>query len=297
MKISDIRTLKLDPSGLEQIEGLSVEYPYVLHRVDLAKTQIPWHWHEEVEFIYVNEGSMRISTPGRTLIFQQGEGFSTNTNVLSCLENEKGGKIDSHLLHETFLSGHFKSIYETKYLDPILKNRRLEIVEFRGNTERQKDVLEKLRQAARLQEEPDTEFQTRNLFSEIWLLLLKETEETEYAKLGMLPERQERIRVMLSFIQKNYERKISLEDIAGAAFVGKRECLRCFQSCMGKTPFDYLLEFRVEMSKKLLRDTKLPVMEIAARTGFSSTAYFGKVFRRFCQMSPREYRRQAEKQE
>ena len=42
---------------------------------------------------------------------------------------------------------------------------------------------------------------------------------------------------MLAYIQQNYEKKLSLEDIAGAAFVGKRECLRCFQSCMGKDAF------------------------------------------------------------
>ena len=132
MEIRDISKLKLDRSGLEEIEGLTVEYPYVLHRVDLTSAQIPWHWHEEVEFIYVREGSMRVRTPGRVLVFEQGEGFFTNTNVLSCLEEEKGGKIDSHLLHEAFLGGHFKSVFETKYLEPVLKNRSLEILEFRG---------------------------------------------------------------------------------------------------------------------------------------------------------------------
>ena len=146
MEIRDISKLKLDRSGLEEIEGLTVEYPYVLHRVDLTSAQIPWHWHEEVEFIYVREGSMRVRTPGRVLVFEQGEGFFTNTNVLSCLEEEKGGKIDSHLLHEAFLGGHFKSVFETKYLEPVLKNRSLEILEFRGHTEAQRKILEKLSQ-------------------------------------------------------------------------------------------------------------------------------------------------------
>ena len=293
MEIRDISKLKLDRSGLEEIEGLTVEYPYVLHRVDLTSAQIPWHWHEEVEFIYVREGSMRMRTPGRVLVFEQGEGFFTNTNVLSCLEEEKGGKIDSHLLHEAFLGGHFKSVFETKYLEPVLKNRSLEILEFRGHTEAQRKILEKLREAARLQEEENTEFQTRNVFSEIWLLLLKEMEAMEYERPSVLPARQERLQTMLAYIQQNYEKKLSLEDIAGAAFVGKRECLRCFQSCMGKTPFAYLLEYRVEVSKRLLRETKVSVMEVASRTGFSSAAYYGKIFRRVCGMTPGEYRRQA----
>ena len=236
---------------------------------------------------------MRVRTPGRVLVFEQGEGFFTNTNVLSCLEEEKGGTIDSHLLHEAFLGGHFKSVFETKYLEPVLKNRSLEILEFRGHTEAQRKILEKLREAARLQEEENTEFQTRNVFSEIWLLLLKEMEAMEYERPSVLPARQERLQTMLAYIQQNYEKKLSLEDIAGAAFVGKRECLRCFQSCMGKTPFAYLLEYRVEVSKRLLRETKVSVMEVASRTGFSSAAYYGKIFRRVCGMTPGEYRRQA----
>ncbi len=292
MEIRDIRRLKLDRSGLEEIEGLTVEYPYVLHRVDLTSAQIPWHWHEEVEFIYVREGSMRVRTPDRVLVFEQGEGFFTNTNVLSCLEEEKGGKIDSHLLHEAFLGGHFKSVFETKYLEPVLKNRSLEILEFRGHTKAQRKILEKLREAARLQEEENTEFQTRNLFSEIWLLLLEEISIAEYNRPVINTVRQERLQAMLAFLWQNYQRKLSLDEIAEAAHVGRRECLRCFQSCMQKTPFEYLLEYRVEMSKKLLQDTKLSVMEAASRTGFSSAAYYGKVFRRLCGMTPGEYRKQ-----
>ena len=112
----------------------------------------------------------------------RGKAFLRIANVLSCLEEEKGGKIDSHLLHEAFLGGHFKSVFETKYLEPVLKNRSLEILEFRGHTEAQRKILEKLREAARLQEEENTEFQTRNVFSEIWLLLLKEMEAMEYER-------------------------------------------------------------------------------------------------------------------
>ncbi|MCU6698236.1 hypothetical protein [Laedolimicola ammoniilytica] len=73
----------------------------------------------------------------------------------------------------TFLAGHFKSIFETKYLEPVLQNKKLDILELRGTNENQQKILVKLRAAARLQNELDTEFQTRNLFSEIWLLLGK----------------------------------------------------------------------------------------------------------------------------
>lgn len=284
--------IRIDRSRLEDIEGLTIEYPYVLHRLDLKDLKIPWHWHEEVEFFYVREGNMELRTAGQSWRFKKGEGFFINTNVMCSVDCEESCLVDSHLLHKTFLGGHFKSVFETKYLDPVLKNRSLEILELRGKTENQQKLLAKLREVARLQEKPDTEFQTRNLFSEIWLLLLEEISIAEYNRPVINTVRQERLQAMLAFIWQNYQRKLSLDEIAEAAHVGRRECLRCFQSCMQKTPFEYLLEYRVEMSKKLLQDTKLSVMEAASRTGFSSAAYYGKVFRRLCGMTPGEYRKQ-----
>lgn len=286
--------IRLNSSGLEDIEGLTVEYPYVLHRVDLSTVKIPWHWHEEVEFIYVREGRMRLQTAGKTWQFGKGEGFFINTNVMCSMDCEERCLVDSHLLHKTFLGGHFKSIFETKYLDPVLKNRSLEILELRGESEQQQKLLARLREAARLQEKENTEFQTRNLFSEIWLLLLEEIAVLEYERPAVDTVHQERLQAMLAFIGQNYQRKLSLDEIAASAHVGRRECLRCFRSCMQKTPFEYLLEYRVEMSKKLLKNPKVSVMEAAVQTGFSSAAYYGKIFRRLCGMTPGEYRKQSE---
>ena len=292
----EISTIRLNRDLLESIEGLTVEYPYVLHRVNLKTTRIPWHWHEEIEFFYVREGRMWLRTAGRTWQFGKGEGFFVNTNVMcsmGCAEDESRCLTDSHVLHKTFLGGHFKSVFETKYLDPVLKNRSLEILELRGRTEGQQRILARLREAASLQDGKDTEFQTRNLFSEIWLLLLGELSSIEeYERPAVDLARQERLQTMLAFIWQNYQRRITLDEIAAAAHVGGRECLRCFQSCMQKTPFEYLLEYRTEMSKRLLRDTQLSVMEVAAETGFSSAAYYGKIFRRLCGMTPGAYRRQ-----
>ena len=131
------------------------------------------------------------------------------------------------------------------------------------------------------------------LAAALWLLLLGELSSIEeYERPAVDLARQERLQTMLAFIWQNYQRRITLDEIAAAAHVGGRECLRCFQSCMQKTPFEYLLEYRTEMSKRLLRDTQLSVMEVAAETGFSSAAYYGKIFRRLCGMTPGAYRRQ-----
>ena len=79
--------------------------------------------------------------------------------------------------------------------------------------------------------------------------------------------------------------------IAAAAVVSKRECLRCFQSCIQRTPIEYLLDYRIQMAERLLRTTELPVTEIALQTGFSNSAYFTKVFRQLRGLSPSQFRK------
>lgn len=278
----------------EDIEGMTNEYPYVMHIADINEVSIPWHWHEEVEFEYVNSGVLEVTTINQTYRFRANEAFFINTNVLCAMkgdERETKTLITSHLFNEIFLGGHFKSIFQTKYITPVLQNKNIDIVEIRGTNNRQKQILSKLKVVARIQGEEKSEFQTRNLFSEIWLLLLEEIAESERKQVTGRYMNQDRIQTMLSYIHQNYGEKVTLEDIADSAAISKRECTRCFQKSIQKTPVEYLMEYRIEKAEKLLSCTEEPVVNIALQTGFSSNAYFGKIFKQQKGVTPGVYRK------
>ena len=290
MKGYGIMKLRIRNNQMEEVEGLHNEYPYAFHRVALSETAIPWHWHEALEFGYVVKGSVKVSTPGQVRTFSQGEGFFINSNVLTAMDDVDGCIIESHLFYPIFLGGHFKSVFETKYLNPVTQNRHLDLLPVRGETPPQKTLLTKLRQLAQLQKSSDTEFQTRNLLSEIWLLLLEELKNTQLHRTQ--PKNQDRILTMMAFIQENYAEKLTLEEIAESAAVSPRECLRCFQSTLQQTPMAYLIEYRVQAAAKLLETTDLSVSEIASRTGWSGNSYFTKMFHRIRGKTPIAYRKE-----
>ena len=276
---------------MEEVEGLHNEYPYTYHHVDLSATVVPWHWHEALEFNYVAEGAVKVSSANQILEFQKGQGYFINSNILATMANIQNCVLDSHLFHPVFLSGHFKSVFETKYLNPVIQNRHIEVIPIRGETEKEKKLLQKLRQLGDLQAEENTEFQTRNLLSEIWLLLLSELNDSAQAQKPNAFRNQDRILTMMSYIQEHYAESIRLDEIAASAAISKRECLRCFQGCIQQSPMDYLIDFRIRMAKKLLETTSLSITEVALRTGFNSTAYFSKMFRRSCGKTPNAYRK------
>ena len=282
--------LRIRSNQMEEVEGLHNEYPYVYHHVDLNKTTIPWHWHEALEFCYIHSGSIKVSTAGQTQVFEKGQGFFINSNVLSAMTEGADCVIDSHLFHPVFLGGHFKSVFETKYLDPVTQNRNLDLLPLRGETGTQRQLLQKLRQLSFLQKQEDVEFQTRNLLSEIWLLLLEELQNTQLK--GTSVKNQDRILTMMAYIQENYAQKLSLQDIANAGAVSTRECLRCFQASIRQSPIEYLLEYRVQAATKLLEKTELSVTQIAMQTGWGSSSYFTKMFHRLRGKTPNLYRKE-----
>ena len=269
---------------MEEIQDLQSAYPYAFHAVDMEATAVPWHWHEAMEFGYVREGTVQVSTANQTLTFCKGEGFFINSNILTAMGNDSRCFLESHLFHPVFLGGHFKSVFETKYLNPVLQNRNLEIFPVRGENQNQKQMLGKLRQLARLQDARDMEFQTRNLLSEIWLLLLEELKQPHNQPAPS--KNQDRILTMLAFLHAHYGEKITLEEIAQAAAVSTRECLRCFREAIDQSPMEYLIAYRIRSARKLLENTDLPVTEVALRCGFNSASYFTKQFRSICGITP-----------
>lgn len=285
--------IRVKENQLEEIEGLTTEYPYTMHHADLKDTVIPWHWHEELEFDYILNGSVQVKTINKSYVFKKNEAFFINTDILCTMSGEgsQQSTMDSHLFHPIFLGGHFKSVFETKYLEPVLQNKKLEILEIRGENTRQQEILKRLKMLSYLQKKENSEFQTRNILSEIWLLLLEEIQKLRSSEVSTNLESQDRIQTMMSFIHNNYQEKISLEDIADSASVSKRECLRCFQNCIHKTPFQYLLDYRMEIAKRQLKTTEIPILDIALQSGFSNGAYFGKVFREICGETPGAYRK------
>lgn len=98
------------------------------------------------------------------------------------------------------------------------------------------------------------------------------------------------LRKATSFMKENYAAALSLEDIAAHCGLSRAYLCRLFQSALGVSPLEYLRRRRVEAAVTQLRRSDDSVQEIGKRCGFESPSYFGKVFRQYLGLSPREYR-------
>ncbi|GAB3418027.1 helix-turn-helix transcriptional regulator [Massilia agilis] len=80
--------------------------------------------------------------------------------------------------------------------------------------------------------------------------------------------------------------------LAGVSGVSEAYFARAFRDAFGLPPHRYLLARRVERAKALLRDTDLPIIDIALQTGWNSLGTFGRTFRDVTGESPGALRRQ-----
>lgn len=92
------------------------------------------------------------------------------------------------------------------------------------------------------------------------------------------------------YLKEHHPEPLTLDLLAEHCGVNKHHLCRLFQKSEQTSPLAYLRERRVEAALSLLRTTDLSVQEIGRRCGFDSPSYFGKVFREYMSMTPKEYR-------
>lgn len=81
-----------------------------------------------------------------------------------------------------------------------------------------------------------------------------------------------------------------VQRLARVSSVSEAHFARSFKEAFGLPPHRYLLTRRIERAKALLRDTDLPILEIALQTGWNSLGTFGRTFRDVTGESPSELR-------
>ena len=121
--------------------------------------------------------------------------------------------------------------------------------------------------------------------------LIKLIREHEAPPLGEGPQAADDMRAgeILRYLENNYLEKITLPELCFLFGTNKTTLTRAFRRLTGDTVVGYLARLRLHTAKRMLREGKLSVTEIAEALNFSSVHYFTRFFRKHENMSPSEY--------
>lgn len=92
------------------------------------------------------------------------------------------------------------------------------------------------------------------------------------------------------YVNEHLAQEIKISELAELTRMSHFHFSRLFKQAIGVSPHQYVIEQRVEKAKQLLKQSQLPIMEIAMLCGFSSHSHLGKCFRQYTGMSPKQYR-------
>ncbi len=105
---------------------------------------------------------------------------------------------------------------------------------------------------------------------------------------GGLPQRQ--LRQVLDYIDTHLDGNIKLADLARLLDISQFHFSHLFKQSIGMSPYQYLIQQRIERAKQLLKHTDRLIVDIALECGFNSHSHLSKQFRQFTGMTPKAYR-------
>ncbi len=105
----------------------------------------------------------------------------------------------------------------------------------------------------------------------------------------------QRLDKAIEYMDNNYLYSPSLEDIACQSHLAPNYFHRLFKKTFDLTPYQYMLNRRMNLAQQLISSTDLTVKEIAFRTGYDNEFHFSRTFKKYFKLSPSQYRQEGNK--
>ncbi len=266
------------------------DFPFELYTLDKRhpKYVMQHHWHTSVELVYVHEGVLTLTLNNVTLTVRAGEVIFINSEVIhggtpcdcvyECLVFSLDFLRTTNRLCDKFLGdlreGHIR-IHRRLGTDATRAAIRLFDAMRCTNDSRVFGVL-------------STGYA---LFAVLlaqgqWISDLQAAE-------GKDEQSIRRLKKALTFIRENYDRPITVEDIARVAELSTKYFCTFFKSMTQKTPIAYLTDYRIERAARQLLHSDTPMLQVAYDCGFNDLSYFIKTFKAHTGVTPKVYRQTA----
>lgn len=262
--------------------------------IPLDFTDVPIHWHNEMEIIYikkgkgnvmldfeshyVEEGDIIVVIPGQTHGISQLEGYSMEyENIIFELD--------------MFIPKHSDGL-EASYFNPLLSGDLI----FNHIITRDDqcynllaDCLNRADNLCSMNFPKGYELAIKGYMFEFFYHLNQICETAGLIK-NESNKHMDKIKDVIKYIEENYQHPISIDEIADVCNFSSSHFMRYFKKVMGTSFIDYLNEYRLSMASRLLLSSSDNILDIAAECGYENLSYFNRLFKKKYGITPSAYR-------
>lgn len=270
---------EVNASQNEMTQHITEDFPLAIYQRTLNQQQqdtiIP-HWHKEFQFIWVIEGTLNYSIEAHTVPLSSSSGILINSSKLHSAK-PLSKKVD--YLCIDFSPLFINELFYQKIVTHIQQQTNFIFTSVQLNT----------RQAAILKEIISSP-NNLNYFS-IYELLLGILSQVKTDK-RFFEKRPLPIYELLDFVHANYQKQLSVDDIAQSIPINKNKCTALFNQYTQLSPINYVIDFRLNKAKELLQTTDYSISEICYSVGFNNISYFITKFKQKYHCTPLKFRKQ-----
>ena len=266
--------------------------PFSTYHIENAgrSFQIPVHWHDEFEIIYVRSGFLTVSISGESYIGKTGEAFVVSPGNLH-LMGSQSGTVDYYtfLFPLKYISFRTDDMLDEKLLEPLNSGHLMICPRVKDTAKELCEQLIKIYEAKNDESESKitTQVRTKIILLQFILEMWKKGFVIENDTSGRNTVEKE----MVSYIQQNFTGKISLREFGEQFHLSEKYISRYFKEHFHITLSQYVTYLRLEHAKQLLQDTDIPVTDVAMQSGYQNVSYFIRSFQKAYAVSPLKYRK------
>lgn len=252
--------------------------------IDDVNFYMPFHWHNHIEIIYILDGQMQVKIEDKTYK----------------LTSDSVGIINSEKIHSTKLLG------RTKYFllqVPLSAFNQVEndtnfflFNEYisKEHSEKLKNILVKMSQIANSKTVGIKLQFISLLYQLLYLLLVEHTNKIQLEKLSALSKSGiNRISPVISYLEKNFKKEISLSSVAAIISVTPEHLCRLFKQYTGQTFTEYVLALRIASFYQSLQNSQTKISALLDENGIKNYKVFIREFKKIFKKTPAQIRKES----
>ncbi|WP_343488453.1 AraC family transcriptional regulator [Allomuricauda sp. d1] len=266
-------------------------YSYQKFDENRENTNLGWHFHPEIELVYVNGGSGKRQIGSHVSYFRNGDLILIGSNLPHCGFTDKltGNKSETVIQMKTdFLGNDFFNIPEMKKIQDLFEVAKSGIA-FHGKTK--KKVGEKM-EVLEYQSDFQRLLSILNILNELGGSEEFTVLNAEGFSMKTEVKDNDRINVIFNHVKTHFKEEIGLDEMADLASMTVPSFCRYFKKITNKTFTQFVNEYRLVHASKLLAEQKMSITEVCFASGFNNFSHFNKSFKAFTGQNPSEYRNQ-----
>ncbi len=248
-----------------------------------------WHYHPELELVYVNGGSGKRHVGSHLSYFHDGELVLIGSNLPHQGFNDRLNNYTKETVVQMlpdFLGEGFLEVGEMKNIQDLFDRARRGLV-FSGDAKDQVGAkIEKLINCSPF----ERILLLLDILNDLAISDEYQTLNASGFSLEIQPQDNDRINTVLNYVRENFHRPITLAEITDLISMTEPSFCRYFKKLTGKTFTKFVNDYRLVHASKLLAEKQISILEVCYESGFTNYSHFTKKFKEFTGKSPSKYR-------